>query len=48
MKKNIKKFESFTNFNLIITKCDKNLLQSRTIITECDKNLLKSRIIITK
>ena len=40
--------ESFTNFQTVITKCDKKLLQSGTGITKCDRRLLQSVTGITK
>ena len=51
LKKIITKFykqKKFTNFKLIITKCDKNFLQILTGIAKCDKNVLQSVTGITK
>ena len=40
--------QSFTNLNIIIEKCDKNLLRSVTGIARCDRRLLQSVINIRK
>ena len=40
--------ESFTNFKTIITKCDKNLLQSVTGVTKWGKKLFQSMKCIMK
>ena len=42
------KIKSFTNFKTVITKYDKELLQSVTGITKSDKKLLQSMRCITK
>ena len=47
-KKGVTYREGFTNFKLIITKCDKNLLQSMTGIIKWEKKFLQSPIGITK
>ena len=45
---NVTNRESFTNFKTIITKCDKNLLQSVTGVTKWDKKLFQSMRCIMK